>query len=424
MGRFDVLALSATIWFLGKFLRYAFPPLFEPLQASYGVSNAAVGTAFTGLMLVYAAMQFPSGVLADRLGSVRVVAGGATLAASGAVAVAVGSAGGALAGFGALVGTMLVMGAGTGAHKTVAIRLLARVYPARTGRTLGAFDTVGALGGVAAPIAVVAFTSGPFSALPGDSWRWLFLAAGILGVALALAFVRRVPDRLEGRDHANGRGEEAASEPAVEPETESEPTPGPERYLVLFTDRRLVAFVAVTLAFSFAYNGLVAFLPLYLTREAGLAPATASGLYSLLFLATFAQLLSGEASDRTGQLSVIVFALSLATVGVAALVLLPVAGAFGGTLAFAIAVGVGGVGMHGFRPVRGSYLMRVLPAELAGGGLGVVRTGLMGAGAVAPAIVGVISDGPGFRPAFGLLALAMGIAAGIAVVLWATAGES
>ncbi|MEF8779194.1 MAG: MFS transporter [Haloferacaceae archaeon] len=423
MGRFDVLALSSAIWFLGKFLRYAFPPLFEPLQASYGVSNAAVGSAFTGFMLVYAAMQFPSGVLADRLGSVRVVAGGATLAAAGAVTVAVGSAGGALAGFGALVVTMLVMGAGTGAHKTVAIRLLARVYPARTGRTLGAFDTVGALGGVAAPIAVVAFASGPFSALPGDSWRWLFLAAGVVGVALALAFLRRVPAQLEGRSRANGRGEDASAEPGGS-ETESEPTLGPRRYLVLFADRRLVAFVAVTLAFSFAYNGLVAFLPLYLTREAGLAPAAASGLYSLLFLATFAQLLSGEASDRAGQLPVIVTALSVATVGVAALVLLPIAGNLGGTLAFGIAVGVGGIGMHGFRPVRGSYLVRALPEELAGGGLGVVRTGLMGAGAVAPAVVGFVSDGFGFRPAFGLLAVAMGIAAGVALGLWATAGGS
>jgi len=40
---YDVLVLTSLIWFLGKFVRYAFPPLFEPLQASYGVSNAAVG---------------------------------------------------------------------------------------------------------------------------------------------------------------------------------------------------------------------------------------------------------------------------------------------------------------------------------------------------------------------------------------------
>ncbi|AUX07716.1 major facilitator superfamily MFS_1 [Halalkaliarchaeum desulfuricum] len=428
LARFDVLALTAAIWFLAKFLRYAFPPLFEPFQATYGVSNAEVGAAFTGFMLVYAAMQFPSGALADRLGSVRVVVAGASLAAVGALAVAIGSFAGAAAGFGVLVATMLVMGGGTGAHKTVAIRLLARVYPARTGRALGAFDTVGTFGGVVAPIAVVAFTTGLLSGLPGDPWRWLFFSAGLVGVALAVAFLRRVPGRLEA-DHAGAErsgtetadtdpGDAVGDERSVGKKTGS--NPGFRRYVTLFSDPRLAAFVAVTLSFSFAYNGLVAFLPLYLTREAGLAAATAGGLYSLLFLVSFVQLFSGEASDRAGQLPVIVAALTLATVGVAALVVLPIAGTPGGAIAVAVAVAVGGLGMHGFRPVRGSYLMFVLPDDIAGGALGVVRTGLMGAGAVAPVIIGVISDGLGFRPAFGLLAAAMAAAATIAAALWLT----
>ncbi|MDR5672705.1 MFS family permease [Halalkaliarchaeum sp. AArc-CO] len=439
LTRFDVLALTAAIWFLGKFLRYAFPPLFEPFQGTYGVSNAEVGAAFTGFMLVYAAMQFPSGALADRLGSVRVVVAGAALAAVGALAVAVGSVAGAAAGFGVLVATMLVMGGGTGAHKTVAIRLLARVYPARTGRALGAFDTVGTFGGVVAPIAVVAFTTGLLSGLPGDPWRWLFFSAGLVGVALAVAFLRRVPGRLQA-EHAETESavaESPAAESAVgesadvdsgdsvdddrSVEEKTGSNPALRRYVRLFSGRRLAAFVVVTLSFSFAYNGLVAFLPLYLTREAGLAAATAGGLYSLLFLVSFVQLFSGEASDRAGQLPVIVAALSLATAGVLALVLLPIGGTPGGALGVAVAVAVGGIGMHGFRPVRGSYLMVVLPDDIAGGALGVVRTGLMGAGAVAPVIIGVISDGVGFRPAFALLAAAMATAATIAVGLWLTA---
>ena len=411
LARFDVLALTAAIWFLAKFLRYAFPPLFEPFQASYGVSNAEVGAAFTGFMLVYAAMQFPSGVLADRIGSVRVVVAGVGFTVAGAVVVTAGLFGGVLASFGALVVTMLVMGGGTGAHKTVAIRLLARVYPSRTGRALGVFDTIGTYGGVAAPIAAVAFTTGVFSGLTGDSWRWLFLFAAGVGLLLGVVFLRRVPRHLEGDDLEDG-----GSNPG-----ESMASPGVRAYATLFAEPRLAAFVAVTLSFSFAYNGLVAFLPLYLTREAGLTATTAGGLYSLLFLVSFVQLFSGEASDRAGQLPVIVAALSMATAGVLALVLLPIGGTPGGVVAVGAAVVVGGLGMHGFRPVRGSYLMRVLPADIAGGALGVVRTGLMGAGAVAPVIIGVISDGLGFRPAFGLLAVAMAAAATIAAALWLTA---
>lgn len=66
------------------------------------------------------------------------------------------------------------------------------------------------------------------------------------------------------------------------------------------------------------------------------------------------------------------------------------------------------------------YLIEALPERLAGGGLGVVRTLLMGAGALAPATVGAIADASGFRPAFGLLAGALALAAVAAAGLWAT----
>ncbi len=166
LTRADVLVLTAAIWFLAKFLRYAFPPLFGSFQASYGVSNADLGLAFTGFMLVYAAMQFPSGVLADRLGSVSVVTAGVVLAASGSLVLIVDSP------FLVLVGAMLVMGAGTGAHKTVAVRLLSRAYPHRTGRALGVLDTFGTFGGVIAPTAVVAVAGVHFAF--GASWRLIF----------------------------------------------------------------------------------------------------------------------------------------------------------------------------------------------------------------------------------------------------------
>jgi hypothetical protein len=181
LGRFarlDALFVTAAIWFLGKFLRYAFPPLFETLSGTYGVSRTALGTAFTGFMLVYALMQFPSGLLADQFGSVRVIAGGGLVTVAGALVLVVDSP------FAVLAAAMLLMGAGTGAHKTVAVRLLTMIYPKRTGRALGILDTIAGFGGVAAPAAVVAV-------LP--NWRGLFLATGIVGIALAVLF--RVTNR-------------------------------------------------------------------------------------------------------------------------------------------------------------------------------------------------------------------------------------
>ncbi|TKX76290.1 MFS transporter, partial [Halorubrum sp. SD626R] len=117
---------------------------------------------------------------------------------------------------------------------------------------------------------------------------------------------------------------------------------------------------------------------------------------------------TGDLSDRVGRFPVMVATLGLAAATLVALVSLPaVVAAFG-------------LGSHGFRPVRGAYLLELLPERLAGGGLGVVRTLLMGAGALAPSAVGVVADAAGFRPAFALLAVSMGVAAAVAAGLWLT----
>ncbi|PHQ40263.1 MFS transporter [Halorubrum persicum] len=399
---YDVLVLAALIWFLGKFVRYAFPPLFGPLQASYGVSNAAVGAAFSGFMAVYAALQFPSGAIADRVGAVRVIAAGAAVAGVGALSLIVDTS------FAVLAGVMLVIGAGTGAHKTVAVRLLSRVYPVRTGRALGAHDTFGALGGVAAPAAVTLFVAAPpalavlLSWLPGADWRGLFALTGVVALALAAAFSLRVPGRLPA-DADRGPDREG-------------PDPGARDYLSLFEDRRVAGFVLVTIAFSFAYNGAVAFLPLYLSQAGGLSTATANLLYSGLFAVTFVQLVSGDLSDRLGRFPVMVAALGLAAAALVGVV----AVAETGPVVLGALVVAFGLGSHGFRPVRGAYLIEALPERLAGGGLGVVRTLLMAAGALAPATVGAVADASGFRAAFGLLAGALALAAGVAAGLWLT----
>jgi len=398
LARFDALVLTASLWFLGKFLRYAFPPLFGTLGESYGVSRTVLGTAFTGFMLVYAAMQFPSGALADRLGAVRVIAAGAALAATGALVLVVDAP------FWVLAGAMVLMGAGTGAYKTVAVRLLSGVYPDRTGRALGVFDTFGTFGGVAAPAAVVAVGGVAFVA--GPAWRAVFLVGGLATLGVALVFARRVPRRLSS--NATADGESTAAESNGDGAEVGD-------YLTMFREWQFSTFVVVTILFSFAYNGAVAFLPLYLAEETALSMATANLLFSALFVVSLVQLVTGETSDRVGTVPVLTLTLAVATAGLVAVIALS---ATAGPLVLGGAVVALGLGAHGYRPVRGAYLMTVVPEDVAGGSLGVVRTLLMGAGAVAPAIVGWLSEIASFRLAFGLLALALVGATALTVVLW------
>ncbi|WP_435334470.1 MFS transporter [Haloarchaeobius sp. TZWWS8] len=384
LAQLDALALTAVIWFLAKFLRYAFPPLFGTLRDGYGVSNAVVGSAFTALMLAYAAMQFPSGALADRVGGVRVVTAGAVLAALGALVLSLHLP------FVGLVAAMVLVGVGTGAHKTVSVGLLSRIYRDRTGRALGVMDTLGAFGGVVAPAAVVAALA---AGSPG--WHAVFLAGGLTGLVLAVLFAWRVPRRVPDPTET-GEGERGLS-----------------AYQTLFADRWFLGFVAVTVLFSFTYNGAVAFLPLYLEEAAGLSPELAGTLYSGLFLVSLVQVVTGDVSDRVGRLVVVGATLGLATTGLAAVVAVPDAG----PLVLGVAVVAFGLGSHGFRPVRGAYLVELIPDSVAGGALGVVRTAIMGVGAVAPAAVGIVSDVAGFRAAFALLLVALAGALGLVSVL-------
>lgn len=374
--RLDVLLVTSGLWFLAKGLRYAFPPLFEPLQAIYGVSNTELGFAFTGFMICYAAMQFPSGILQDRFGPVRVMVAGAVVASIAAILLIV------EAGFALLVAVMLIIGTATGLHKTVSIPLLARVYPSHTGRAFGFHETFGSSAGVIAPILAIFF-------LERAGWRSFYLVAGIVGLSLATLAVRRIPPRLDSPETA----------------IDSSPSPTLRRYFRLFRAPRFTAFVFVTALFAFAYNGVVAFLPLYLVEVTPMGVAMATGLYSLLFVVTLVQLVTGELSDHIGPLWMIAGCIVIGMVGMLGLLMataLPIL--VGAVIAF-------GIAGHGYRPVRDAYLTEIIPEQAMGGGIGLIRSLLMGAAAVAPATIGLVADATGFRSAFGVLTASLALSA-------------
>ena len=393
LSNFDVLIITAGIWFLGKFLRYVFPPLFELLQETFTVTITSLGWTFSAFLFAYAAVQFPSGFLSDTFGASLVIASGAILSSIAALVLVIDTP------FVVFVLLMVVLGVGTGVHKTAAVQLLSETYPARRGRVLGIFDTFGTFGGVVAPVAVVIAAS-----IPGtrSGWRLLAFITGIVGLCFAVSFLSRVPTTIRPSEKQTADDRYSATESETPTSAESardQATTSWRSYARLFLNIRFSVFVTAAIFFAFTYYGIVAFLPLYLTEEAGLTPATAGTLYSVLFIASISQVVAGEISDRIGTLPVIIGALGLATVSMAVFIGGTDAGAFvlgGATLSI-------GFGAHSYRPVRGAYLMESLPTTLSAGGLGIVRTLTMGAGAVAPGLVGTVSDLIGFRTGFWLL---------------------
>jgi len=386
---FDVLIITALIWFLGKFIRYVFPPLFESFQGTYTVSTTVLGWTFSAFLFAYAAVQFPSGILSDAIGTVWVIAVGILLASITAMVLVFETP------FIIFVMIMVVLGGATGVHKTCAVQLLTSVYSSHRGRALGVFDTFGTFGGVVAPVAVVIAASIP-GPLPG--WRVLLFFTGVFGLMLAFSFITRVTQELKP----------TTSPGSIDPspmERDSASSITWRSYAHLFTNKKFTVFVILTIFFSFTYNGIVAFLPLYLIQEAGVSPTIAGVLYSVLFVASIVQMGSGELSDRVGTLPVISGALALATVSMTTFILATDSGLWLLTTSV-LAIGLGS---HSFRPVRGAYLMQTLPNKVAAGGFGIVRTLLMGAGAISPGVVGTVSDFATFRIAFWLLALSISL---------------
>ncbi|ATW87493.1 sugar phosphate permease [Halohasta litchfieldiae] len=407
---YDLVFLVAFLWFMVQFLRFIFPPLFGTFQDVYGVSNTQTGLLFTLLMFGYSAMQFPGGWLGDRFHEVSVMAGGALLFALAAV----------FAGFAPTFTLIMVaavgIGIGTGIHKTVAIAYLSRVYPERTGLSLGIMDTIGQFGGMLAPIVVVGLLA---SVLP---WESVFFIGAAVSVVLAAAlFYRAHPNKGYERRDQQGAVDHPPDDDVDQPTSETPDTSSETEtvddpddatsYLAIFSDRKILLFLAVTMLFTFSWNGLSAFFPLFLADEKGLSPSVAGIAYSLLFAASVSQTVTGGASDRVGKLAI---SLLLFGVMIGGLIALLVTDSV--VLILGLTV-ITGIGFHGFRPVRDSYLMDLIPPEIGGGTLGIVRTGMTAIGGVAPVVIGYLSDVFGFVVAFGLIVCVLACGGLLIVVL-------
>ena len=380
---YDLVIVVSLLWFMVQFLRFVFPPLFETFQSTFAVTNTETGILFTAMMLAYSAVQFPSGVLGDRYGRPLVILVGASVFTMAALLVA------ASPSFLVVMLGAILIGLGTGPHKAVAIPLLSHKYEDRTGRALGTMDTIGQFGGMVAPLVVV-------GVLSVFVWQGVFVVGAVVAMALAVTFYVVVRGDTELR--VNG-----SVSPSVTDDDEDSAT----SYLSVFSDRSLLVFVVVTMLFTFAWNGLSSFFPLFLATEKGLSSGMAGILYSLLFVASVSQAVTGDLSDRMGRLRVSVVLFAFMSIGLAGLIALE------SLAALVLITAVVGVGFHGFRPVRDSYLMDVIPDSVGGGTLGVIRTGMTAVGALAPAVTGYLSDTVGFVVAF----LVLGAAAAIAGVL-------
>ncbi|WP_336343232.1 MFS transporter [Halalkalicoccus ordinarius] len=160
----------ATVFLLVNLHRLSTAVLSERLTADFALSAAELGTLHASFFLVYAAIQIPTGVLADRLGPRHVGSAGAAVLSVGAIGFALGD--------GYLVALLSrgFVGLGSGVIFVSILRFCANWFRA------GEFGTMtGLTAGVAGLGAILATTP---LALAAEAVGWRRTLLGLAGVGL------------------------------------------------------------------------------------------------------------------------------------------------------------------------------------------------------------------------------------------------
>ncbi|PSQ11535.1 MFS transporter [Halobacteriales archaeon QS_5_70_15] len=376
-GRGWALLAIAAGWLFILGGRFLVPAVLPQVKAAFDLGNADAGVAITVLWATYALMQSPAGLLVDRLGERRLLAG--SLLLSAVVAAALGLA----PTFPVFVLASAAFGFVTGLYGPARGTAISRTFPTNDGAALGAALAAGSVGS-----AVLPFLAG---ALVGNL-GWRVVVGGMLVPYLAAATLAwwAVPPREGGASH--------------------EPTPPAELLGDVgraIRNRAVLTAVGAVTLMLFAFQGLSAFLPTYLVEVKGFEQSTASALFALLFVGgALAQAVAGNLADAFGERAVLTGSAAVGGVTVAAVPFVD------GVLPMAVLVTLVGSRLA-VAPVSNAYVIAVLPAEVTGTAWGVIRTGFFLLGAGGSTVVGALAEAGLFDESFLLLAGLTGLAAAL-----------
>ncbi|WP_247003606.1 MFS transporter [Halosolutus gelatinilyticus] len=371
--RETVLTLCTLAFFATMVARLAISPVVPLITEEFDVSNSVIGVALTGMWMAYFAAQFPSGVLADRIGErpVILVAVGGTAIASLLLARAP-----AFALF--VVGT-IALGAVAGLHYSVATTLLTRTYE-DIGTAIGIHNSGGPAAGLIAP---------PIAAWIGVEYGWRPAVA--IGTAIAIPVfvlfawrVRPTEPRQPGRSM---RERLFALEPLVE----------------LLSRPRIAFPVCLAILGAFVWQATSSFLPTFLIEHREQSTELAGTVFASYFVVqAITQVGVGAVSDRYGRDLATAGCMVLAAAGFVLLVAVP------GWLALGAAVLLIGTGL-GWGAALLPRFMDVLSESERGAGFGLVRSVYGFIGALGSVVTGVVADAFGWGIAFSLLAVLLAL---------------
>jgi len=261
------LATDTAAWVVYAFVQSLPSILFPVFKAEFSLSYAELGLLVTVFVGVYALVEVPSGLLADRIGRKEVLVIGLLTSSLGTGATFLAAT------YLQILALRAVSGLGLGMLFASSMALLSEYFPdERRGKAIGVLG-LGISGGfLAAPLAVGTLLS-------AFGWRDMFLAVGLLTVPLAVLLYVTVHEPESVRRSDDARQSYSSIREAL------------NKPILLLTCINMLSGVAIT--------GLGNFTTTYIVQATTLSVSSASLLYSVFPVGgVVTTLVWGLATDR------------------------------------------------------------------------------------------------------------------------------
>lgn len=348
--------------------RLLISPLIPVILDDFAVSKSEIGVALTGMWAMYALFQFPSGLLADRIGKTRVIVIALVLTSVGGLLIAYAP------GFQSFRVFVILLGVGTGMYLSVAGSMLADLFD-REGQALGFVTAGGAFAGLVAPL-----VAGYVSSV--SEWRHAILVWTVLpfSVAITVAYVSRVHSSMTGSTGTtNGDGVDMRGTLSIL----SQPT-------IIYT-------LSLAMVTMFTWQAFATFLPTFFTEYLTFSTSFSAVAFGVFFLfSALLQPVMGLVSDRLSRDVVLFGALLLVAGSLGVLLLRPTATQ---VIPVLVLLGIG----SSWAGVIQAKFMDALPEANRGSGFGLVRTIYLLVGSLGSGVTGTIADTVGWPQAMGLI---------------------
>ncbi|HEX3497871.1 MAG TPA: MFS transporter [Stellaceae bacterium] len=343
-------------------------------QAEFGLALAEIGmlkTVYSGIM---AALQVPAGLIAERFGERTLFAAGT--AAAGIGYLLIGWSGGFLG----LVVCLALGGAGASVQHPLGSSLTARAAEGSRLRTaLSVYNFSGDIGKMALPA---------LTALLIALWQWRVATEllGIIGLAAAAAIYLLL------------RGVVAGGKPTAPAIAADAPAADVSAHRA--ARHGFLAITAIGIVDATTRTCFLTFLPFLLAAKGADVPAIGLALTLIFAGGATGKFICGVLATRLGILRSVIATECATSIGILALLPLPLD--YGLVILPLI-----GVALNGTSSVLYGTVAELVPGGRRPRAFGIFYTCTIGAGAIAPAVYGLVSDAVGVPTTLVTVALAV-----------------